>query len=164
MATHSSILAWRIPWTGEPGGLQSMGLQRVRRNWMTNTHTYTRAIHTWYTMKKVPWETSGEDSSIGAGVLSTSLPTSHSHRVWGRKQWRDGITPALGPNILSRTSTSPSTRELKTYNRTQIKQQSSAIPRPQSTGFYGSWGCLVSTSCRFQLEDKICFSRRSVHK
>ena len=29
MATHSSILAWRIPWTGELGGLQSMGLQRV---------------------------------------------------------------------------------------------------------------------------------------
>jgi len=29
MATHSSILAWRIPWTKEPGGLQSMGLQRV---------------------------------------------------------------------------------------------------------------------------------------
>ena len=30
MATHSSILAWRIPWTEEPGGLWSMGLQRVR--------------------------------------------------------------------------------------------------------------------------------------
>ena len=29
MATHSSILAWRIPWTEEPGGLQSLGLQRV---------------------------------------------------------------------------------------------------------------------------------------
>ena len=29
MATHSSIFAWRIPWTEEPGGLQSMGLQRV---------------------------------------------------------------------------------------------------------------------------------------
>ena len=29
MAIHSSILAWRIPWTEEPGGLQSMGLQRV---------------------------------------------------------------------------------------------------------------------------------------
>ena len=28
-ATHSSILAWRIPWTGEPGGLQSMGSQRA---------------------------------------------------------------------------------------------------------------------------------------
>ena len=32
MATHSSILAWRIPWTEEPGGLQSMGLQRARLN------------------------------------------------------------------------------------------------------------------------------------
>ena len=32
IATHSSILAWRIPWTEEPGGLQSMGSQRVRHN------------------------------------------------------------------------------------------------------------------------------------
>ena len=32
MATHSSILAWRIPWTEEPGGLQSMGSQRVRQD------------------------------------------------------------------------------------------------------------------------------------
>ena len=31
MATHSNILAWRIPWTEEPGGLQSMGSQRVRQ-------------------------------------------------------------------------------------------------------------------------------------
>ena len=32
MATHSSILAWRIPWTEEPGELQSMGLQRVKHD------------------------------------------------------------------------------------------------------------------------------------
>ena len=32
MVTHSSILAWEIPWTEEPGRLQSMGLQRVRHN------------------------------------------------------------------------------------------------------------------------------------
>ena len=32
MATHSSILAWRSPWTEEPGGLQSMGLQKVGHN------------------------------------------------------------------------------------------------------------------------------------
>ena len=37
MTTHSSILAWRIPWTEEPGGLQSMELQRVRHNWVTFT-------------------------------------------------------------------------------------------------------------------------------
>ena len=33
MTTHSNILAWRIPWIEEPGGLQSMGSQRVRHNW-----------------------------------------------------------------------------------------------------------------------------------
>ena len=32
MATHPSILAWKSPWTEEPGGLQSIGLQRVKRN------------------------------------------------------------------------------------------------------------------------------------
>ena len=47
MATHSSILAWRIPWTEEPGGLQSMGLQRVRHDWAANDihiYTYTKII------------------------------------------------------------------------------------------------------------------------
>ena len=37
MATHSSILAWRIPWTEEPCRLQSMGLQRVGHDWTSNT-------------------------------------------------------------------------------------------------------------------------------
>jgi len=32
MATHSNILAWRIPWTEDPGGLQSMGSQRIRQD------------------------------------------------------------------------------------------------------------------------------------
>ena len=36
MATHSSIIAWRIPWTEEPGGLQSIGSQRVRQDKATN--------------------------------------------------------------------------------------------------------------------------------
>ena len=40
MATHSNILAWRIPCTEEPGGLQSMGSQRVGHDWVTNTFTF----------------------------------------------------------------------------------------------------------------------------
>ena len=39
MATQSSILAWRIPWTEEPGGLQSTGSQRVEHDWATNATT-----------------------------------------------------------------------------------------------------------------------------
>ena len=39
MATHSSILAWRIPWTEEPDGLQSMGLQRDKHD-LAAEHTF----------------------------------------------------------------------------------------------------------------------------
>ena len=42
MATHSSILAWRIPWTEEPGGLQSMGSQRVEHNCATKTFHFSK--------------------------------------------------------------------------------------------------------------------------
>ena len=41
MATHSNILAWRIPWSEEPGMLQSMGSQRVGHNWATFTSLHS---------------------------------------------------------------------------------------------------------------------------
>ena len=43
MATHCSILAWRVPWTEEPGGLQSVRSQTVRHNWATNNFTFIRS-------------------------------------------------------------------------------------------------------------------------
>ena len=69
MATHSSILAWRIPWTEEPGGLQSMGSQRVRRDWrLTHIPTLTWGISNFplkvrkkkmelsdFNLKKITW-------------------------------------------------------------------------------------------------------------
>ena len=42
MTTHSSILAWRIPWTEEPGGLQFRGSQRVRHAWNDLAHMHVR--------------------------------------------------------------------------------------------------------------------------
>ena len=44
MATHPSILAWRIPWTEEPGGLQSMGSQRVRHDSAIKHNTAQQSI------------------------------------------------------------------------------------------------------------------------
>ena len=41
MAPHSSTLAWKIPWTEEPGGLQSMGLRRVGHDWTTSLSLFT---------------------------------------------------------------------------------------------------------------------------
>ena len=54
MATHSSIFAWKIPWTGEPGGLQSMGSQRVGHHLGT---------------KQQPWNSPGQNTGVGSLLL-----------------------------------------------------------------------------------------------
>ena len=60
MATHSSILAWRNPWTEEPGGLQPMGSQRVGHDWTTKhstwqTKTFDPSFLTVYTKINPKW-------------------------------------------------------------------------------------------------------------
>ena len=45
MTTHSCVLPWRIPWTEEPGRLQSMESQRVRHIGATNTFTFSTRLH-----------------------------------------------------------------------------------------------------------------------
>ena len=49
MATHSSVLAWRIPWIEKPGGLQSIGSQRIKQNWsnLAHRHTYLLLMNFW---------------------------------------------------------------------------------------------------------------------
>ena len=49
MATHSSILAWRIPWTEEPGNLQSRGSKKVRHNWSD-----LASMHVWFNLQHQP--------------------------------------------------------------------------------------------------------------
>ena len=53
IATHSSILAWKLSWMEEPGGLQSIGSQRVRHNFATSLHLdSTRQIYPVFILKK----------------------------------------------------------------------------------------------------------------
>ena len=55
MATHSRILAWRIPWTEEPDRLEFMGSQRVGHDYVTNTHTHTHThTHTQFILPNQP--------------------------------------------------------------------------------------------------------------
>ena len=60
MAIHSSTIAWKIPWTEEPGRLQSMGLQRVRHDWLTslslhlmNVYVLIREMENWDTKELI---------------------------------------------------------------------------------------------------------------
>ena len=79
MATYSGILAWKIPWTGEPDGLQSMGSQRVGHDWVTNTFTLTYfaniasqslvLFYSFYSMLGLPGSSEGKASASNAGDL-----------------------------------------------------------------------------------------------
>ena len=66
IATHSSTLVWEIPWTEEPGGLQSMGSQRIKHSWATNT--VFPLIISWFPLKewrrKVPLGTDHSDTRL----------------------------------------------------------------------------------------------------
>ena len=79
MATRSSILVWTIPWTEEPGGLQSIGLRRVRHNWKDSACThYSHMEHlkaSYIQRTRVP---SGHDCGFRAGTCKFSF-----HNTWG---------------------------------------------------------------------------------
>ena len=76
MAPHSNTLAWKIPWTEEPGGLQSMGSLRVRHDWATSLSLFT-FIHwrrKWQpTPVFLPGESQGRGSLVGC-------------RLWGHTE------------------------------------------------------------------------------
>ena len=83
MATHSSILAWRIPWTEEPGGLQSVGSQKVGHNWLTNTHTHTRKTAWWAQMMV---GLSQSDGSKRILEILHPTPSFHTCKTWEPEQ------------------------------------------------------------------------------
>ena len=75
MATHSSILIWRIPLTEEPGELQCMGSQRVGHDWATNTCTFTHPkdviellTRQPTTARKAKWEGAIDESTNAMGT------------------------------------------------------------------------------------------------
>ena len=82
MAPHSSTLAWKIPWTEEPGRLQSMGSLRVRHDWATSLllFTFMHWRRKWQpTPVFLPGESQGQRSLVGC-------------RLWGRREsddWSD---------------------------------------------------------------------------
>ena len=102
MATHSSIRAWRIPCTEEPGGLQSLGLQRVRHEAIQHTCKYVNQIPRKYVLVRVcahsvvpdslqahglqpvrllcPWNSPGTNTGVGShSRLQGTFPTQGSN-------------------------------------------------------------------------------------
>ena len=99
MAPHSSTLAWKIPWTEEPGGLQSMGSQGVRHGWVTSLSfiTFMHWRRKWQpTPVFLPGESQGQGSlvpsmgSLRVGhdwsdlAAAAAVQLSHPYRTTGK--------------------------------------------------------------------------------
>ena len=96
MAPHSSALAWKIPWTEEPGWLQSMGLLRVRHDWVTSLSLFT-FMHWRRQWQPTPVFLPGESQGWGSLVDCrrwghTELDTTE---VTYRQQQQQGTTTGL---------------------------------------------------------------------
>ena len=81
MAPHSNTLAWKIPWTEEPGRLQSMGSQRVGQGWATSLSLFT-FMH-WGRKRQptpvfLPGESQGRGSLVGCCLLGRELDTTEA--------------------------------------------------------------------------------------
>ena len=79
MATHSSTLAWKIPWMEEPGRLQSMGSLRVRQDWATSLSFFTFHFHA--LEKEMATHSSVPAWRIPGMAEPGGLPSMGSHRV-----------------------------------------------------------------------------------
>ena len=87
MATHSSILAWRILWTEEPGGMLSIGLQRVGHNWSDLVCTYT-----------ILWPPDAESQFIAKDPDAGKYEGKRRRRRQ-RMRWLDGIIDLMDMNL-----------------------------------------------------------------
>ena len=85
IATHSSILVWKISWSEEPGGLQSMGSQRVGHDWVTNTHTQ-HILYFGYLMRRV--------DSLKKTLMLRGIG-GRRRRGQQRMRWLDDITDSM---------------------------------------------------------------------
>ena len=84
MATHCSILAWRLPWTEKPGGLQSLGSYRVGHDWATNTSKDSiHVLRDWpWFLRRTRYRVEGPGPAGGL-VSGSPSPEPQAHRKTG---------------------------------------------------------------------------------
>ena len=106
MATYSSILAWRIPWMEEPGGLQFRRSQRIRHDWATSTrYKGMYGLPTWCSgkeptsqyrrherhgfdpwVRKIPWSRIWQPTPVFLPGESHGLRSLTGYNLWGHKE------------------------------------------------------------------------------
>ena len=98
MATHSSILAWKIPWMEEPGRLQSMGSQRVGHDWETSLSLFTYAVSLSKSPSTVQVLSSWKSALCWVLLLLSCQAVSNSLQPHGLQHTRPPC-PTLSPRV-----------------------------------------------------------------
>ena len=94
MATHSSVLAWRIPWTEEAGRLESMGLQRIGHYWVTHIFTFSVSLKE-AIVKQITSPGGMHESSARAWCTGKTQRDWVEREVGGGSGWGIHVTPWL---------------------------------------------------------------------
>ena len=164
MAPHSSTPAWKIPWTEEPGRLQSMGSQRVRHDWATSLSLFT-FMH-WRRKRQptpvlLPGESQGRGSLVGCrlwGRTESDTPeaTQQQQQRQQRQQWW-GATKQIGktksgPSMTSHLQSTGSRRLEYTYLPLKI-----SVPLIQQPGNLFMYRMSV-------ISFNGCYSQKSTYK
>ena len=135
MATHSSVLAWRIRWTEEPGGLLSVGLPKVRDDWSNFAckHALEKEMAAHYSI--LAWRIPGTEEPGG-------LPSMGSHRV--RHDWSNLAAAAAA----SLTLPSEQVICLFTWKRSWLSLDVSMEPAHKPGLLLMSWTIYCNFECR----------------
>ena len=143
MAPHSSTLAWKIPWTEEPGRLQSMGSLRVGHDWATSPSLFTFHFHA---LEK---EMATHSSILAWRIPGTEEPSGlrsmGSHRV--RHDWSDlaaaaaafllgGYCCSFKCRVYSQLACFPVTPPKKTICRWSLAKTHTSKPMPKPSYYY----------------------------
>ena len=148
MAPHSSTLAWKIPWTEEPGGLQSMALLRVGQDWATSLWLFT-FMHWRRTWQPTPvsclenprdggawWAAVYGVAQSQTGLKRLSSSSSTLMKKWKGTsllvQWLRLCTPnAGGPGSIPHAATKTWYRQMNKYFLKEGKENSGAMSNSQ---------------------------------
>ena len=129
MATLSNIFAWRIPWTEEPSGLPSTGLQRIGHNWVTNTFTFhntkelqvkqtnkqtnKKTPHHLLTLRHTKWNFPGgpvvKNLPASAESMGSIPDLGRCHMLWSNQAHVSQLLKLLHPTVCLCNKRSPCT-------------------------------------------------------
>ena len=128
MAPHSSTLAWKIPWTEEPGRLQSIGLQRVGNDWACILYILrTQVGKEW---NQVTWDF----NCVELGTLSKTIKIRLTKQLFNYENWRDNY--GTQASQVKQAPVSCKNRWLRCLCASLVVQRVKNLPAMQETQVY----------------------------